>query len=220
MKINISRAAFIAAASICQAVQDLRLPLNGILIEKGPDNKPLIVATDGHRLVAALDENGSFDDDGLTVQTIIAFGPETLRAAKLVKNLEQPVIIDVQSALDVHVTLGVLQGTELGNQTTNDSKTIDGRFPDWQRVIKDSRKRAIGWYSSKYLADFAKVAKFLNYQGSYDRAITLRADNKNSAAAVHFGGIDYAFGMLMPMRIDDDMPNLPAWAVGPLKKAA
>ena len=62
MKITISRSAFIAAASVIQAKDDVRYYLNGVLIEKGRDNKPIIVATDGHRMVAALDENGLFPD--------------------------------------------------------------------------------------------------------------------------------------------------------------
>ncbi|KKK82195.1 hypothetical protein LCGC14_2805840, partial [marine sediment metagenome] len=81
MKITLSRAAFIAAASVVQANQDIRYYLNGILIEKGPDDHPLVVATDGHRLVAALDENGLCSDD-MPDSVIIQFSAETLRAAK------------------------------------------------------------------------------------------------------------------------------------------
>ncbi len=225
MLITLSRAAFIAAASVVQAKQDIRYYLNGILIEKAPksegkDNGLLIVATDGHRLVAAHDESAEFTKDfaDLPNGLIIEFSPDTLRAAKLVKNLDQHVSIE---SIEVeHVPDYCRLNVKIGGTSTDDSKKIGGQFPDWQRVTKDSRKRAIGWYSSEYLADFAKVAKFLNYQSSHDRAITLRADDKNSAATVHFGGIDYAFGMLMPMREDVDIPSLPAWAVGPFKKAA
>ena len=219
MKITLSRAAFIAAASVVQGTQDIRYCLNGILIEKGPDNKPLIVATDGHRLFAAIDENGELSDD-MPAQVIIKFGTDTLRAVKLAKHRDHPIFITVE---DDRVTVHISQDARcpgFGRDTT-DSVIIDGKFPDWHRVIKDSRKRAIGWYDSAYLADFAKVVKFLKNDNGKGHCVTLRANDKNSAATVHFAGIDYAFGILMPIRTDIDNPSLPAWSVaGPFKKAA
>ena len=216
MKITLSRAAYIAAASVIQGKDDVRYYLNGILIEKGLDNKPLVVATDGHRLFAGYDENGLCSDD-MPESVIIQFSPDTLRAAKLVKHLDRHVWIESIEVKDVPHYKGLT--VKIGDTSADDNKIIAGEFPDWRRVTKDSRKRAIGWYSSEYLADFAKVAKFLTHGGK-SRPVTLRADDKNSAAAVHFGGIDYAFGVLMPLRQDVDVPSLPAWSAYPLKKAA
>ena len=213
MLITLSRAAFIAAASVVQAKQDIRYYLNGILIEKGPDNKPLIVATDGHRLVAAFDDDGLCSDD-MPDQVIIQFSAETLRAVKLAKNLDKQVDIDITgSPGDVHVSI-------FGGFLTYDSKTIDGRFPDWRQVVADREGNPTGWYNAAYIADFETVAHHLDpFRGKKERSITIRADDALSSAIIYFSGIDYAFGMVMPMRINDD-PSLPAWAVGPFKKAA
>lgn len=212
MKITISRAAFIAAASVVQASQDIRYYLNGILIEKGPDNHPIIVATDGHRLIAAIDDNGLCSDD-MPESVIIDFGLETLRAAKLAKNLDSPLQIDVQSPLDVHTTIGEI--------TTNGSKTIDGTYPDWRRIAKDTAGKSAGWFNASYVADFERVARFLNPERNKTlTSITLRSDDGNTSAAVYFGNAPYAFGILMPMRADIENPCLPGWAAGPFKKAA
>jgi len=208
MKITISRSAFIAAASVIQAKDDVRYYLNGVLIEKGRDNKPIIVATDGHRMVAALDENGLFPDtpnEPEVTSVIVNFSPETLRAAKLVKNLDIPLQIDVQAPLEVNTTIG--------DMTINGSVTIDGTFPEWRRVAKDTDGKSAGWYNAAYVADFEKVARFLNTDRSkQSNSVTFRSDEGNSAAAVYFGNVPYAFGMLMPMRSDIENPSMPGWA--------
>ena len=215
MKITISRAAFIAAAATIQAKDDVRYYLKGVLIEKGPDDKPLIVATDGHRMVAIQDQNGLLPDEMNPV--IISFGPDTLRAAKLVKNLELPVFIEILEPLDADGCEKVQ--VSIGSTTTSDSEVIMGSFPEWRRVASDTKGTAAGWYNSAYVADFHKIAKYLN-RGC--PAVTIRSDAPNSSAAVYFGGVDYAFGVIMPMRTDKmvSITSLPAWTALPVKKAA
>ncbi len=216
MLITLSRAAFIAAASVVQAKQDIRYYLNGILIEKAPksdgkDNGLLIVATDGHRLVAAHDENAEFSSS-MPDSLIVQFGAESLRSIRLAKSLDKSVALEVSDA-DVFVSVG--------ESCFQDSKLIDGKFPDWRKVVADRGGNPTGWYNAAYIADFETVAHHLDrFRGKKERSITIRADDALSSAIIYFGGIDYAFGMLMPMREDVDIPSLPAWAVGPFKKAA
>ena len=215
MLITLSRAAFIAAASVVQAKQDIRYYLNGILIEKAPkskgkDNGLLVAATDGHRLVAAHDENAEFSSN-MPDSLIVQFGTESLRSIRLAKSLDKSVALEV-SDTDVFVSIG--------ESCFQDSKLIDGKFPDWRKVVHDREGSPTGWYNASYIADFDTVAHHLDhFRGKKERSITIRADDALSSAIVYFAGIDYAFGMLMPMRIDDDV-SLPAWAIGPFKKAA
>ena len=228
MRISLSRAAFIAAASVVQAKDDVRYYLNGILIEKGPDNRPIIVATDGHRLVAAIDENGHCSDD-MPDQVIIDFSAETLRTVRLVKNLDQPLTIDIQpnsitAGMIVTAAIGEYAGKQFDKDTVralfNGCTLIDGTYPDWRRISKDSKEPATGWYNSGYVADFEKVARFLN-AGSRKgmNGITLRSADATSAATVYFDGAPYAFGVLMPYRSEIENPQLPGWAAGPFKAA-
>ena len=211
MLITLSRAAFVAAASVVQAKEDVRYYLNGILIEKAPDKGLLIVATDGHRLVAMHDKDAEFCAD-MPDSLIVKFGAESLRSVKLAKNLDQTVALEIADT-DVFVSIG--------DSCFQDSKTIDGKFPDWRRIAKDTKGKSAGWYCAPYVADFEKVSRFLNEKGcKHFNGITFRSDDSNSAAVVYFDGAPYAFGILMPYRSEWDNPHLPQWAVGPFKKAA
>lgn len=211
MKITISRAAFIAAASVIQAHKDVRYYLNGILIEKGPDNHPIIVATDGHRLVAAIDENGLCSDD-TPEQVIIGFGVETLRAAKLAKNLDSCIRIEsAQTENDIDLTDTLV--VNIGQSQFCDAKIIDGKFPEWRRVIANREGMSAGWFDVSYVADFEKVSRFLNAdrRGSVN-GITMRSDDENTSATIYFDHAPYAVGMLMPFKSSRKNPSLPAWA--------
>ena len=223
MHITISRAAFIAAASVVQADQDIRYYLNGVHLEMAPqvDGKAdglLVIATDGHRLVAAHDKDAMFTKDfaDLPHGLNIDFGADVLRKIKLVGNLDKPLTIESTDVLASNqVTVSIA-----GNQYA-DNKTIDGTFPEWRRICRDTEGKSAGWYNARYVADFEKVCRFLNEKR--DKAlncVTIRADDDNNAAAVYFGNVPYAFGVLMPMRSDVTHPCMPGWAAGPFKKAA
>lgn len=208
MLITISRAAFIAAASVVQAKQDTRYYLNGILIEKAPPvdgkaNGLLIVATDGHRLVAIHDENAEFSSE-MPDSLIVEFGAESLRSAKLTKNLDKSVALEIADS-DVFISIG--------ESCFQDSKVIDGKFPDWRRVVADREGSSAGWYNAVYIADFEKVSRYLsNGHSKMGQSLTIRADDAESSATVFFGNTPEAFGMLMPMRSDIENPCLPVWA--------
>jgi DNA polymerase-3 subunit beta len=210
MKISLSRAAFIAAASVVQARQDIRYYLNGILIEKGPDNRPLIIATDGHRLVAMIDKHGELSDD-MPDQVIIQFSAETLRAAKQAKNLDKPIFIE---SIDTHGgNVTNLINVNISGIQTCDSKTIDGTYPDWRRISVNNKEPGNGWFNASYVADFEKIARLLNEnrRGSIN-GLTFRGDEPKSAATVYFDDAPYAFGILMPYRSKTENPSLPSWA--------
>ena len=212
MKLTISRAAFIAAASVVQAKHDIRYYLNGILFEKGPDNHPIIVSTDGHRLFAAVDENSECPD-GMPAQTIIAFGAETLRAVKLVKNLDEPLVIDLQSIPAPAVTV------TFGSSIDNGSEVIVGKFPYWRRIAKNTSGKSAGWFNAQYIADFQTIGRYLATDRSKgSNALTIRSDGPETSACVFFSKAPSAFGVIMPMRTDIKNPSLPTWAVGPFKK--
>ena len=210
MKIALTRAAFIAAASVVQAKNDVRYYLNGILIEKAPDKGLLIVATDGHRLVAALDEDAEFSDD-MPEQVIIQFGPESLRVAKLAKNLDERVDLEIADT-DVFVSIGT--------GCFQDSKTIDGTYPDWRRIVVEQDGQSTGWFNASYVADFERVARFFTARTRTNiNGITLRSSDAKSAALVYFDGAPYAFGLVMPYQCDRENPQLPAWTAQPVKAA-
>ncbi|MDO9452646.1 MAG: DNA polymerase III subunit beta [Stagnimonas sp.] len=115
--------------SFAMAQQDVRYYLNGMLLHVGP-NFVRAVATDGHRL--ALSE--------LVMETGIAEEMQLILPRKAVLELAR--LLD---GGDAPVTLGI-GGGQIQVQLTNlriTSKLIDGRFPDYERVVPESQDRRV-----------------------------------------------------------------------------
>jgi DNA polymerase-3 subunit beta len=111
------------------AQQDVRYYLNGLLLETG-DKFVRAVATDGHRLALSEIETPG-DTDG---QQVIIPRKGVLELQRLLGNGEE---------LELAIGSNHIRARMDGIQFT--SKLIDGRFPDYQRVIpspKDNRLRA------------------------------------------------------------------------------
>ena len=103
------------------AQQDVRYYLNGMLLEVG-NSMIRSVATDGHRL--ALSEAECELEAGVDVQVILP-RKAVLELGRLLDESEQKVDVEISSN---HIRL------KLGD-TSFTSKLIDGKFPDYQRVI-------------------------------------------------------------------------------------
>ncbi|MFZ5573592.1 MAG: DNA polymerase III subunit beta [Pseudomonadota bacterium] len=110
------------------ASQDIRYYLNGMLLVL--DGKQLkVVATDGHRLSYA---ETTLDGDAGAREVILP-RKTVLELAKLLGDVEDPVELRIGAN---QVTL-TLPGTELV------TKVVDGKFPDYQRVIPVSQPRTL-----------------------------------------------------------------------------
>ncbi|MDV6318406.1 DNA polymerase III subunit beta [Chromohalobacter sp. HP20-39] len=111
----------IDATSFAMAQQDVRYYLNGMLLEFG-HHLVRTVATDGHRLAVCA---RSADVDIEPSQKLIVPRKGILELARLLDGSDEP----------VELTIG---GTHLRAQTgdfTFTSKLVDGKFPDYDRVI-------------------------------------------------------------------------------------
>ena len=205
MNIAISRSGMIAAAAVITPKSDIRYYLNGILIEKHHEKGVIIVTTDGHRMLVCYDEHAEFSDD---MPVIVRFEKEALAMARKPANLDKPLFITSNDGdKSVSVDIG-------GVTFCNGGEVLDGNFPDWRRVCpKQTGDSAAACYDAAYLADWSPVSHYLTQNGKH-QGITIRAEDKASSAAVFFYGVDYAFGVIMPMREDrNTMTSIPAWAV-------
>ena len=109
------------------AQQDVRYYLNGMLLEV-KDEMVRAVATDGHRL--AMSESRCDGTSGIDLQVILP-RKAVQELSRLLADSEEPIEIDVSSN---HIRLKMA-----GSSFT--SKLIDGKFPDYERVIpRDSKK--------------------------------------------------------------------------------
>ena len=112
------------------AQQDVRYYLNGLMLETG---KSVLraVATDGHRLALCEFESETGESEE---QQIIIPRKGVQELHRLLVESDDPVNIEIGSN-HIRVTTPVIRFT---------SKLIDGRFPDYQRVIpKDGDKRVL-----------------------------------------------------------------------------
>lgn len=122
-----ARLAFVSHA---MAKQDVRYFLNGVLLDVINPQQIRLVATDGHRL-ACVTLDSSSDDHGIPEGQYIFttdLVANLLKSIKLKKrDPDYPVAIDIE---DYDVTVSWQDQKIFG-------KLIDGKFPDYARVIPD-----------------------------------------------------------------------------------
>jgi DNA polymerase-3 subunit beta len=103
------------------AQQDVRYYLNGLLLEIS-DSRVRAVATDGHRLALGdVDVNVDISDHRQVI--VPRKGVQELQ--RLLEDSEEPVQIEIGTN---HIRI-------IGDTITFTSKLVDGRFPDYERVI-------------------------------------------------------------------------------------
>lgn len=111
----------IERTQFAMAQQDVRYYLNGLLIELA-DGELRAVATDGHRLALC---KGPIDTDFKENQQIIVPRKGVAELSRLLEDTELPLEVQIGSN-HIRVATPSFSFT---------SKLIDGRFPDYQRVI-------------------------------------------------------------------------------------
>ena len=130
------------------AQQDVRYYLNGLMLEILPD-KIKAVATDGHRL--------AYDETDIQVPAASADGRQIIvprkGGAELIRLLQAS-----QSDADIKISKNHLH--VISGNLSFTSKLIDGKFPDYQRVIPE-------------LSDTTVVADRENLKNSLGRASIL-----------------------------------------------
>lgn len=120
----------IGRCQFSMAQQDVRYYLNGMLFEIDTTGALRTVATDGHRLAFARTDLNI--DSGNGVRVIVP-RKGVLEIGKLVNGAEGEVTIKVNSNYIVAKT----------QKATLISKLIDGRFPDYDRVIPKDNDRIV-----------------------------------------------------------------------------
>ena len=111
------------------AQQDVRYYLNGMLLEV-KEGMIRAVATDGHRL--ALSESQCGGTEGIDLQVILP-RKAVQELSRLISDGDAPIDIDVSSN---HIRLK-MEGSSFT------SKLIDGKFPDYDRVIPKRSERVV-----------------------------------------------------------------------------
>jgi DNA polymerase-3 subunit beta len=201
MKITIDHS-IIKALLICAAKQDIRYYLKGVCVDARANGDVVLVATDGHRLLAY----------PVAVDNIEALAPgeyiiprETLEAVKPAKagRITLPIHIDIVTAPDtpdperVGVTIKGKTSITVTGATSAVTAPIDGKFPDWRRIVPASTSGEIAQFNADYVSGFGDVCKLLG--GKYGPFI-----NHNGGSCAVVTNLPGALGLIMPMRMDGD----------------
>ena len=188
------------AASRFMAVQDVRFYLNGLLIESN-DVQTRIVATDGHTLFAGYDDAkgdnvGSFAGimPADTVKAILSWKAPFKTAA------DMPVVLTTSDD-----PTGEHRAEWCGNVCI--FRVVEGRYPDYTRVIPQSVSGLAGNYNPDYLARCKAAGIDLGAPKTY--GINLM-QNGDGSALVTFS--PQAFAVIMPMRGEPGDIGAAEWA--------
>jgi DNA polymerase-3 subunit beta len=178
------------AVSHCASNKDVRYYLNGILIEC-TNHKVSIVATDGCVLgIYRIPEHCGTDDFSIIVPNeIVGRIKKSKFTLALYRRGEQWGILDGDVKLEF--------------------TPIDGRFPDWRRVVPSDTCNVAGSYSLDLLAVFAKAAREFGSDGS---KVCVHQNGPNKAALVELYCDPMFCGVVMPKRDDlDNEHKAPDW---------
>lgn len=203
MKITLDHS-IIKALLICAAKHDVRYYLKGVCVDARADGTLVLVATDGHRLLAYPIIGGVNSVENLAPGEYI-IPREALEVVKPAKagRIVLPIHIDIVTAPDtpdperVGVTIKGKTTITVTGATSTVTAPIDGKFPDWRRIVPASTSGEIAQFNADYVSGFGDICKLLG--GKYGPFI-----NHNGGACAVVTNLPGALGLLMPLRMDGD----------------
>jgi DNA polymerase III subunit beta len=198
---NLNRTHLRAALHLA-ADRDIRYYLNGVSVEVYQD-RTFIVATTGHVMgFFRAPEGHAGVGDG--VQFVIP--RDMVQTIKAVRGF------DAVAVTFDPTTNALTLGTE-GLDMVVSGKAVDGRFPEWRRVVATESSGEPAQFNPDLLPPFVKVAKLL---GSKHSRVHLH-HNGQAGMAVQIPGHEGVFaGVLMPIRADaGDLSAVKALAEAP-----
>ncbi len=238
-----ANAALMAAAFV--STEATRYYLNGVYVHPVETGGVNIVATDGHRMLIVHDKHG-FASEGMIVRIPTKKLTEksiwkaiTTHRMIVVRVDDTGSRIDVidaplakpdaepgkeEAPFDLMAEVGKLASPFFVASATD--VVIDGTFPDYQRVVPEVKlaKKGMPPVNPKYLKDFIMKFNVLD-DGWFEPTTTpptfqMQANDPLSPAQVIFnGGLGgYVFGVIMPMRVNDDNVGVTKSAPGFIRK--
>lgn len=179
----------VAAAAIAISRDETRYYLNGVFFQGGH-----AIATDGHLLTVAK-TNGELRDDLVEQVDVPADGaimPVSQKALSSMKNKKADYVIFENDMLTVRTAFDETLHIE-------ESKPIDGTFPDWWRVVPQNEyETAPGAFGRKLLDRIAKTSAAI---GSIGEAVRITGESPTDAHRVNYGKQTDVYSVVVPMRV-------------------
>ncbi len=178
------------AALLFAGNRDVRYYLNGVLVEPSPASTRL-AATDGN--FAAVQRHAALNAD---VPAMIIPREACAAACKLM--------------VDVLTVEPNGEGYSIGGAANRILfSPVDGRFPDYRRILVTQFSGEAAMFNPDLLVEFAKAGRLLGRRDS-----PLIRQNGKGSALVHFYNYDDFIGIVMPLNLfTEKQPDLgwPAW---------
>ena len=196
------KADILAAVSLFRGINDVRYYLNGLYLETGPKGARL-VGCDGHQLAVAKIE-GEFP-----VSSIIIPGCLVDVVRKKAKSA-QFVTLDFAKGnkqfKDQDNVKGIFVPRDITlsyGETTTTSKELDGKYPDYRRVIPDKTDGTVAQFDPRLVSRIDKACSILGYK--FFSGIAYNGDKSGLSV------IDERFVVVtMPFKADPKKVS-PAW---------
>lgn len=214
MKLTLEHA-ILKALLLVAPKNDNRYYLNGVLVDVRAQDVTL-VATNGHVLLSVpyLD---NIEGERVVGQWIIP--REALEAVKPCKvgRTVLPITVEIIPGAQTPdperpgVTIKAPDAITIAGATTTTTKPVDGRYPDWRRVMPGGASLEVAQFDPALVATFGDVHSLLGGSEKFKPVVHY---NGSGSALVSGLGRD-ALGVIMPYRVGaDDMrhPGLPSWA--------
>ena len=176
----------IDSTAFAMAQQDVRYYLNGLYLEI-LGGRLRVVATDGHRLA-------------------LATGPALVEAADTGVIIPRKGVLELSRLLDGSEPLELAIGTNhiraANEQFTFTSKLVDGKFPDYERVIPKNADKSVIGERGELKQAFTRTAILSNekYRGVRlklsDNNLDITANNPEQEQAEEVLGVQYSAGEL------------------------
>jgi DNA polymerase-3 subunit beta len=195
MKITIDHA-IIKALLTAAPKKDIRFYLNGICVDASKETV-VLVATDGHMMLC-FPVSANAIEDRIEGQFIIdRVDLDAIKPAKAGKHM-LPLVIEISD-----------KGYTISGATKAVNTLVDGKFPDWRRVVPQTISGELAQFNLELLSRINDIRKIF---GQDEYATTIHHNGRSCAQVT--GLKHHALLMLMPMRNDatqGDAP-LPSWA--------
>jgi DNA polymerase-3 subunit beta len=188
------------ALLLVAAKGDIRHYLNGICVDVRAGDVTL-VATNGHVLVAVPVEADDVEDPTPGQYIVDRAMLDAVKPAK-----------SGRASLPITITIGPDGACSVQGATTASGKLVDGRYPDWRRVMPAMCSGEAGQYDPAYYGLWGQVRALLT--GSSKAHPIIHQSGPAGTARVSQLGRG-AIGVMMPLRVDAVelvADELPAWA--------
>jgi DNA polymerase-3 subunit beta len=169
--------------AFAMAQQDVRYYLNGMLWEVKGDQLR-VVATDGHRLALCSLKAGISNDKAIQV---IVPRKGVIELGRLLMNEDE----------DVHVVIGSNHIRATTSEFTFTSKLVDGKFPDYDRVLPKGSTKAVFANRDELRQAFSRASILSNekYRGVRlnlsNGSVQIVANNPEQEEAEEVVSVDY-----------------------------